>query len=491
MYRHVLTYWIILLVFGATIYLALHAGARLYPDPAPGAEVVRQAPHAPPENSGVGPVRPEAVGVFRVFLENLRHPLAVLLLQIITVLVAARVAGVVFRRVGQSAVIGEMLAGILLGPSLLGAAAPEAMSFLFPPQSMGALRLLSQLGVIIFMFVVGTEMNTQHIRRHAHVAVLVSHASIIIPFALGMAFCLVIYPAFAPPHVPFHAFALFMSVAMSITAFPVLARILEDNRMSRSLIGSMVIACAAVDDVTAWCLLAVVVAIVNASGWAGASLAVSLTLLFIGFMLFVFKPRAGRVLGRRLDDEEAPRRELTVSVLVLVFAFALFTEAVGIHALFGAFLAGVAMPSHPRVRPLLTERLEAIAVTFLLPLYFAFTGLRMQVGLLNDWKSWLVCLGLILIAISGKLFGSAAAARLTGMSWRDSLNIGVLMNTRGLIELIVLNIGFDLGVLSPQIYSMMVLMALTTTMMTGPLLLLLRSAEHRSPALMAKEDVPA
>jgi Kef-type K+ transport system membrane component KefB len=488
--KNILNYAALLLIAGGALGATLELGARLYPSPANQGVAARRSVEGATD-APAGPVAATQVGgVGWVFLENLRHPIGVLLLQIIVVLLAARIVGLFFRKLRQPTVIGEMIAGILLGPSLLGMISPGAMSFLFPPQSMNSLKLLSQVGIIIFMFVVGTEINIRHMRRYAHAAVLVSHASIVIPFFLGTAFCLIIYPAYAPASIPFHAFALFMGVAMSITAFPVLARIIEERGLSKSFIGSVAIACAAVDDVTAWCLLAAVIAVVNAGGFAGATMAIALTVFFIGFMLFLFKPLTERILSREIERGNA-NGGLAAFILAFVFASALFTEAIGIHALFGAFLAGVVMPSHPRLRPLITEKFESMTVTFLLPLYFAFTGLRVQIGLLNDWESWAVCAGIILIAITGKLCGGALAARLAGMNWRDSLKLGVLMNTRGLIELIVLNVGFDLGILSPRAYSMMVLMALVTTFMTGPLLSLLEPAEKRSAVLVSSADATA
>jgi len=377
---------------------------------------------------------------------------------------------------GQPAVIGEMIAGILLGPSCLGMLSPGAQAFVFPAASLDTLQLLSQIGIILFMFVVGIELDVQHLRQRAHAAVLVSHASIVVPFFLGVACSLFLYHTLAPAPITFRAFALFMGIAMSITAFPVLARILEERGLSTSSLGSTAIACAAVDDVTAWCLLAVVVAIVQADGLSGALLTIGLTLLFIGIMLFLLRPWVCRLLG---TEAETRSNGLTAGVLTFVFAAALCTEVIGIHALFGAFLAGVIMPSHTRLRIFLRERLETLSAVLLLPLFFAFTGLRTQIGLLNDWQSWAVCTGIIAVAISGKCGGSVLAARWTGLSWPDALTIGVLMNTRGLMELVVLNIGYDLGILSPHIFAMMVLMALTTTFMTGPLLALLEWGKRR------------
>jgi Kef-type K+ transport system membrane component KefB len=453
MRKNLLFYLITLLVFGAGIYLVLDYGAQLSP---------AALPAAAPASGASGPA----------LLDRLHAPLGVLLMQLIVIILAARAIGAVFLRIGQPAVVGEMLAGILLGPSLLGLLLPQVQAFLFPAASLGALSLLSQVGVLLFMFVVGIEVDLQHLRKKAQAAVLVSHASIVVPFFLGVAFSLLIYQQLAPATITFSAFALFMGIAMSITAFPVLARILEERRLTRTPLGVIAIACAAVDDITAWCMLAVVVAMVKADGLAGASLTIALALVFIFAMLFVVRPQAERLLRTENFDETHSKR-LVAGVLIFVFASALLTEAIGIHALFGAFLAGVVMPSNSRLRGFLRERLETFSSVFLLPLFFAFTGLRTQIGLLDDWPSWLLCAGLIAVAIAGKLGGSMLAARWTGMGWKDSFSIGVLMNTRGLVELIVLNIGYDLGILSPRIFTMMVLMALVTTFMTGPILSLL------------------
>jgi Kef-type K+ transport system membrane component KefB len=319
------------------------------------------------------------------------------------------------------------------------------------------------------MFVVGLDLNVQHLRMKAHTAVLVSHASIVVPFALGVGLSLLIYTSLASPNVSFTAFALFIGVAMSITAFPVLARIIEERGLSKTYLGTTAIACAAVDDVTAWCILAIVVAIAKANGWGSSLPTILLTFLFIGTMLLLVKPRIERLFGEKVWSEK-PSKGTMVFVLAIVFTSALFTETIGIHALFGAFLAGVVMPRHEELRNFLHERLEAFSASFLLPLFFAFTGLRTQIGLLDDWQSWVMCIAIIGVAIAGKLGGSMIAARWTGMNWQESFSLGALMNTRGLIELIVLNLGYDLGILPPKIFAMMVLMALTTTLMTGPLL---------------------
>jgi Kef-type K+ transport system membrane component KefB len=413
---------------------------------------------------------------------SLHHPLNILLVQLIVIILATRGMGRLFRRIQQPAVIGEMVAGILLGPSCVGLLWPEVQGALFPASSMDTLRLLSQIGVILFMFAVGMELDVQQLRGQAHAAVLVSHASIVVPFFLGTALAVVLYPVLVPVHVPFSAFALFLGISMSITAFPVLARILEDRGLSRTPLGLVVIACAAVDDVTAWCLLAIVVAVAQATALDGALLTIVLAFGFIVLMLGGLKPQAERLLAQYAHGE-APSRGLLAGVLVLVFTAALCTEIIGIHALFGAFLAGVILPARARLTVFLRERLDMFSAVFLLPLFFAFTGLRTQIGLLNTWQSWGLCAAIVAVAIAGKLGGSALAARWTGMRWSEALSVGALMNTRGLMELIALNIGYDLGILTPQLFAMMVLMALTTTFMTGPLLWWLNWLGHREPLL--------
>jgi Kef-type K+ transport system membrane component KefB len=398
-----------------------------------------------------------------------RHPLSILLLQVIAILLSARIVGALLRKAGQPSVIGEMIVGILLGPSLLGVLWPSAMTFLFPPQSLDALGLLSQVGLVIFMFVVGMELDVEHLLGKGHAVLLVSHVSILVPFLLGTVFSLIIYSYAAPPNINFTAFALFISVAMSITAFPVLARILKERNMSSSSLGNTALACAAVNDVTAWCLLTVVIAISKASGLGGAVWVIFLTIIFTGLMLFVVKGQLKRI-AHSYSKDALGHNSLVTVVLIFTFVCALCTEVIGIHALFGAFLAGVVMPARAGMRKFLTERVGVFATGFLLPLFFAFTGLRTQIGLLNDWTSWLMCAGVIVLAVAGKLGGSMLAARWTEMNWRDSFSLGALMNTRGLIELIVLNIGYDLGILSPRIFSMMVCMALVTTCMASPLI---------------------
>lgn len=480
MNKNLMFYILVLLLFGTGIWFMLGYGSHFYE---PQNAVEKSSEHSPVDPSSDTNKSEDAPSyISKIFHENLRNPLSILLLQMIVIILAARFVGNLFLKIGQPAVIGEMVAGIVLGPSLLGAISPSTIAFLFPASSMGTLRLLSQIGVILFMFIVGMELNAQHLREKAHAAVIISHASIIVPFFLGVALSLVIYRSLASPNTSFVAFALFMGIAMSITAFPVLARIIEERGMSKSYLGSTTIACAAVDDVTAWCILAVVVAVVKADGIEASISTILLVLVFISVMIFLLKPQLNQIIKEQVNYEMRAKR-LVAGILAFVLACSCFTEIIGIHALFGAFLAGVVMPSVPSFRSFLRNKLEAFSLAALLPIFFAFTGLRTQINLLNDWNGWLLCLGVIAVAIAGKLGGSMLAARWTGMSWQDSFSIGVLMNTRGLMELIVLNVGYDLGILPARIFSIMVLMALVTTSMAGPLLSSIKSRKQMEPAL--------
>lgn len=400
------------------------------------------------------------------------HPLPLLLAQLAVIMAAAGLCGRLARRFGQPAVIGEMAAGIALGPSLLGQVFPGLENALFPAASLGHLSLLSQVGVLLFLFSMGMEIDLAAIRRHARTAIIVSHSGIVVPFLLGTAAAWGLYAAYAPPGVGFTAFALFLGIAMSITAFPVLARILTERGLMSTPLGNTAMASAAVDDVTAWILLAVVIAVAKAQSPFSALPVAAAAIAFTAFMLFVVRPAARRFSPALSPSDKGPepRRAFVLMALLCMFTSALATEAIGIHALFGAFLAGVAMPPQPAFRAFLRARLEYPASLFLLPVFFASTGLRTRIDGISGGSEWAICIGLFAIAVAGKLGGVGLAARATGASWKDAWSLGALMNTRGLMELIVLNVGLDLGILSPRLFTMMVLMALLTTMMTGPLL---------------------
>jgi Kef-type K+ transport system membrane component KefB len=401
---------------------------------------------------------------------NLAHPLGLLLLQISVIVLFSRLLGFLFTKIGQPMVIGEIIAGIVLGPSVLGLIWPQFTAFLFQPDSLGRLEILSKLGLILFMFIIGLELEVGLLKDKAHTAVVVSHASIVFPFCLGVGLAYFLFSDFAPAGVSFVAFSLFMGIAMSITAFPVLARIIQERGLTGSPLGVLAITCAAADDVTAWCILAAVVAIIQAGTVITALFTLLLAVSYVLIMLYLVRPLLQR-LGARYGQPGQVNKTFIAALFILLFLSALATEAIGIHALFGAFLAGAIMPAaNLAFRHWLVTRLEDVSLVILLPLFFAFTGLKTQLGLLNQGYLWLVCGLIMAVAVAGKFGGSLVAARITGQSWADSLAIGALMNTRGLIQLVVLEIGFELGILTPTVFTMMVLMALVTTFMTSPAL---------------------
>ncbi|MBE8726009.1 cation:proton antiporter [Flavobacterium hungaricum] len=402
-------------------------------------------------------------------IKNLHHPLALLLAQIVTIIFVARIFGWICIKIKQPAVIGEMIAGIVMGPSLVGMYLPEFSAALFPTESLGNLQFLSQIGLILFMYIVGMEIDMKILRNKAHDAVVISHASIIIPFVLGMGLAYFIYDEFAPADVQFTSFGLFAGIAMSITAFPVLARIVQERGIHKTKLGTIVITCAAADDITAWCILAVVIAIVKAGSFGSAIYTVLLALGYVFLMIKVVRPFLKRIGDLYAKNDKISKPIVAIFFLTLVVSSYL-TEVIGIHALFGAFIAGAIMPENIRFRNLFIEKVEDVALVLLLPLFFVFTGLRTQIGLLNEPYLWQIAGLIFAVAVVGKFVSSTLAAKFVGQNWKDSLSIGALMNTRGLTELVALNIGYDLGVLSPELFSMMVIMALATTFMTGPTL---------------------
>jgi Kef-type K+ transport system membrane component KefB len=458
-----LLYSLVLAAFGLGISLTLEHGRKLEVPQ----NVVPGLRSSATSADGIPEVGPSA-SLLQNLRENMQDPLTRLFIQLILIVMAARLCGALARTVSQPAVVGEMIAGILLGPSLLGWLWPDFFHFVFPASSLGSLRLFSQIGVCLFMFVVGMELDVSQLKQQARTAVLVSQTSILVPFLLGMMSALFLFPKFAGQSITFPAFSLFIGISMSITAFPVLARILEERRLTQSPLGVTALVCAAMNDVTAWCILAMIVAIANAKSVVAAAFSIGLVVLFVSVMLLFIKPRLPRWLGQAAQAGDKPGTGMMAGVIAFVFASALATDVMGIHALFGAFLAGVVMPARGEFREFLRLRLEHFSSAFLLPLFFAFTGLRTQIGLLNDTSGWLICGGLVLLATAGKLGGAMITARFTGMNWIDSFALGALMNTRGLVELIALNIGYDLKILSPRIFAMLIIMALVTTCMTGP-----------------------
>ncbi|EQA45099.1 transporter, CPA2 family [Leptospira broomii serovar Hurstbridge str. 5399] len=454
--RSILVYAFFLIIFGLGIFVSLDLGKSL------------ETNLLPSVNGGSERLVPP-LEILSELGKNLKQPVAMLILQLLVILGTARVLGSLLAFLGQPSVIGEIIAGILLGPSFLGMFWPEASDFLFPKESLKIIQALSNVGLLLFLFLIGMELNLSVLGKKAHDAVVVSHASILFPFFLGTAYSLTLYGDLAPKGISFLVFGLFMGIAMSITAFPVLARIVQERGLTKTPLGTLVITCAAADDITAWCILAGVVAIAQAGTFAGSIATLGLAVIYVIIMILAVRPLM-RKISSIYPSKEALRRPVTAFVFMIWLLSAYATEAIGIHALFGAFFAGVIMPPQLEFRRMLSEKIEDVSLLLLLPLFFVSTGLKTQIGLLSSGNLWWICFGVIGIAIVGKFLGSAVAAKLVGQSWKDSLAIGALMNTRGLMELVVLNIGYDLGILSKEIFAMMVLMALVTTFMTGPIL---------------------
>ncbi len=458
MRRNTIAYFLTVTIFGIGVSRILEKGKQL--------ETPNISAHPPVSGEQI---QHPADSLLQDFAQNVHHPLSVLLLQILIIIVAARLLGWLMIKIGQPTVIGEIVAGVLLGPSLLGWLFPSFSSFVFPPASIANLQFLSQIGLILFMFVIGMELDIDALKKTAKDALVISHSGIVFSYFLGVCLAYFLFNTYAPPNVHFLAFGLFIGNAMSITAFPVLARIIQERGLTRTAIGTLVISCAAIDDISAWCILAVVIAIVKASSVGGSLFTIVFSAVYMGLMIFLVRPLLDR-LANRFFALETLSKPIVAFIFIILLVSCYSTELIGIHALFGAFIAGVVMPSKPEFRHVLTNKIEDISQVLLLPLFFVITGLRTQIGLLNDVALWQTCGIIITVAVIGKFLGTALTARLTGKSWFDAFTIGTLMNTRGLMELVVLNIGFDLGILSPTLFSMFVLMALITTFMTGPAL---------------------
>lgn len=405
-----------------------------------------------------------------------------LLLQLTIILVTCRVVGIIGQRyLGQTQVVCEMLAGVMLGPSLFGLLAPEVQQWLFPNApilieggakipnpSMSILFAISQIGLVIYMFLIGLEFNTDLIKNRIKSAGLVSGAGILAPFILGAIAALWFYNNgdLFTPTVTRPAAALYLGASMSITAFPMLARMLYERGLSKTRLGTLALAAGSVDDATAWCLLAVVLASFKAS----PSIAVLAIGGGIGYVLFtiLFGRRALTFFSRRTKKDGGVTIETLTILLIILMLCAWFTDAIGIYAVFGAFILGTAMPRGEFAEQV-RDRTEFLTTSFLLPIFFVFSGLNTQIGLVNTPKLWAIAAIIIAIAIAGKGIACTLAAKLAGESWRESATIGALMNARGLMELIILNIGLEQGVITPTLFTIMVIMAIVTTLMASPL----------------------
>jgi Kef-type K+ transport system membrane component KefB len=480
--RIIQLYLVFVVLAGLGIVFILHEGSRLSPPPGspPQGTVVTE----PEVVSGLHPQGHRlADAVLARLGENAKADLTRFFLQLLIVITVSYSIGWVFTKIGQPAVVGEMMAGVLLGPSFFGWLAPSAFHFVFVASSLEPLHLFSQIGVCLFMFAVGMDMDLSEIRQKAHAALVISHVSIILPALFGITLAYVFYQQLAQPGAPFISFALFTAISMSITAFPVLVRILQDRGVLKTPLGRTAAACAAIGDVTAWGLLAFVVAFASSGDFAATASCFGLVLLFVAIMFYVVRPNLPRWLGAQALARDQPKKSVLAIVIAIVLACALTTQMIGIRALFGSFVAGLVMPATSGFRAKLGVRVENVSSVLLLPVFFAFSGLRTQIGLLHDRSDWLIGLLIILLATAGKFAGTALSARVAGIKWRESFQLGALMNTRGLMELIALNLGYELGILSQRVFSMLVLMALTTTILTGPLLTLFGS-KRRNPDLM-------
>ncbi|MCT7951321.1 cation:proton antiporter [Ancylothrix sp. C2] len=391
------------------------------------------------------------------------------LVEVLIVIAFSRLMGIGFRWLKQPLVIGEIVAGIMLGPSLFGLIAPDLAGFLFPAKTLPFLDVLSEVGLIFFMFLIGLELDPKYLKGNLDIAILTSHVSILTPFSLGSLLALGLYPLVSNSSVSFTAFALFLGAAMSITAFPVLARIITENNLQGTRLGTLALTCAAVDDVTAWCLLAVAIAVTRTNSFVGALPTIFEALLYIGFMFTVGRWVAAKF-GKYYKRTGRLTQFMLAGIYITVVASALITELIGIHLIFGAFLVGSVMPKTGNLTRDIAEKTEDFVLIFLLPIFFAYSGLRTEIGLLNRPELWLLCGAVLAVAIIGKYVGTYVAARVCGIEEREASALGWMMNTRGLTELIVLNIGLNFGVISPLLFTMLVIMALVTTFMTSPLL---------------------
>jgi len=411
-----------------------------------------------------------------------------LLLQLAVILAVARLLALVLRKLGQPPVIGEMIAGIVLGPIVFGALAPDLHTWLFPREKLAALEGLSQVGLVLFMFIVGAELRAPAGARERFVAAgWVGTLGVLLPMALGLAIAPALHARFAPAGVGFWPFALFIAASMAITAFPVMARILKDRGMTRSPIGQLSLASAAIADVLAWIMLALVVALISAhGGWEGFARTIIGLAAIAAIGFGALRPLIGWVLARHAADGRPGGAVLSI-LLIATCAMAAATEWLGLHPVFGAFLFGACLPRDDRLLDTLIERIEHIAVLMLMPVFFALAGLNTTMDAFTG--TGLSSLLLILAAaIVGKVLGSGGGARIAGLGWQSAFAVGSLMNARGLMELIVMKVGLDAGVIGLEIFTMLMIMAIVTTLMTTPMLSLF--TRHAEPALAGGRENP-
>jgi Kef-type K+ transport system membrane component KefB len=462
MKKNITFYVLMIIVFGAMMYFIVYKGDDLYYAHEDATEYVQT------QNLAEGFVLFSALT-----LEHVKSSIGLLLLQILVILATCRGVGFLFKKIGQPNVIGEILAGIILGPSLLGSLLPGVYAFIFPEESFSNIQILSQIGLILFMFTIGMELDINEVRKRWQDTVLISHAGTIVPFALGMLVAYFVYSEYASEHTPFLSFALFIGISLSITAFPVLARIIQERGLTRSHLGAVSLASAANGDITAWCLLAVIVAYAQAGTMQSALYTVLFSALYVVVVLFIIRPLL-KMVGVLYHNKEVVDISLVGTMFFILIASAYISEILGLHVLFGAFVAGLFMPENMKFRKIMREKVEDVSLGLLLPLFFVYTGLRTEIGLISGTGMWLLCGVFILVAIVGKFGSTLLAARFSGETWKHSLYLGALMNTRGLMELVVLSIGLEMHILPQPIYVMLVLMTLVTTFLTTPLIALIK-----------------
>ena len=428
-----------------------------------GATTLSPAGEATPWQSFVASVRAHAAS-----------DIGMLLIQLVVILLVVRVVGWLFARLHQPTVIGEILAGILLGPSLLGAVWPEAMETLFPAHSLGNLELLSQFGLILFMFTIGMELRMKDLKGQAQQAFIISQSGIIFPFILGIILTYGLYsrPELLSEGSSFLSLSLFVGISLSITAFPVLARIIQERSLSHSHLGRLALSTAAMGDIVAWLMLAAIMAVSQGGSFTSALYNMLFLALYLAVIFGILRPLFG-LLGRRVRHREVLSKSLMGLIFILLMASAYFTEIMSMHALFGAFMLGLVMPENLDFRVIVKEKVEDLALLLLLPLFFVSSGLRTELGLVNTPQLWALFGIFTLVAVVGKMGGTYLAARSCGIQRRESLYLGAYMNTRGLMELVVLRIGLDLGILSTVLFTILVMMTLVTTIMTAPTLQLI------------------
>lgn len=405
-------------------------------------------------------------------------------IQLIVILLAVQVFGYLCQRIGQPRVIGEILAGLALGPTLLGAILPQVEVAIFPASALPTLQTLGDIGLVFYMFSLGTHIDTNAMLQKGRKAAVVSLTGVLLPLVLGGVFAFFLYPQFAGSKADLVSFMLLVGTAMSITAFPVLARLLEERRMLATNMGVLALLCAAIDDVIGWCLLALVIAFIHATGAASVAITIALLGLFIGIMLYVVRPLL-LFADRRLKSKPV----LIALMMILLLASAYATSTIGIHPVFGAFMMGIILPRRALFIELVRS-IDQVNMLLFLPLYFVYSGLRTHIGLIDSPALWFLCALVLVIACLGKMLGGTLSLKAFGESWRESLTLGTLMNTRGLVELIVLNIGLDLGVISPTFFAMLVIMAIVTTMMAPPLLAILGYGQKHMRAQEEQEAGP-